>query len=92
MNAKEAAEFLDLIADRAQALYERGVRRVELGEVAFTLVGPEPVVPQATASPDDDPPPDALHDQWTYGSPPAGAPRRIPRRTRTPLVDPSEPR
>lgn len=90
MTAKQAAEFLDLIADRAQVLRERGVRRVELGGVAFVLAGPElePARTPAGQPGEDGPPPDELHDPATHGLRGPNAPRVMPRRVRTPLVEP----
>lgn len=88
MTPKEAAEFLDLIAERAQILRERGVRRVELGGVAFDLAGPDLEVPKVAPAALEELPPDALHDPWTHGTPGPDAPKAIPRRTRAPLVEP----
>lgn len=85
MTVKDAAEFLDLIADRAQVLRDRGVRRVELDEVAFVLAGPELEAAAPSVKVDEDPPPDALHDPWTHGRPGPETPRVIPKRTRAPL-------
>jgi hypothetical protein len=93
VTAKEAAEILDLIRDRAPGLRECGVLRVELGGgVAFTLADAEPEAPAAgaAAEPDDDQPMDALHDPWTHGRPAPGAPRQTPKRTRAPLVEPGQ--
>ena len=88
MTTKDANEMLTLIAEHAQALRERGVRRVELGGVAFTLAGPEPAAEDAAPKADDEPAVDALHDPWTHGRPEPGAPARMPKRVRTPLMVP----
>lgn len=92
MTTKDAAELLTLIAEHAQALRERGVRRVDLGGVAFTLAGPEPEVAADTAAPaaEDELAVDPLHDPWTHGRPAPGAPQRLPKRVRTPLVGPDQ--
>ena len=92
MTAKDAHELLTMIAEHAQALRERGVRLVDLGGVAFTLAGPEPAAadspaPKAPApKAEDEPAVDALYDQWTHGRPEPGAPARVPKRVRTPLM------
>lgn len=85
MTAKEAAELLDLIENRAEALARRGVRRVDLGPgVGFSLDAPMPEPAEVGAAADVDRPTGALDDSATYGLP--GESRRIPRRTRTPLL------
>lgn len=88
MTAQDAAELLDLIAARAPALRIAGVLRVELKGVAFTLARPDPPDAPASASAgsDDEAPTDALHDPATWGQFGDDAPRRMPRRTRTPLL------
>lgn len=90
MTLDDAAKLLDLIADRAPVLAQRGVRRVELGGVAFTLVGPEPAAAPAAPAADDEPVLDALHDPSTYGRPAAAPGQRMPKRVRTPLMEPDQ--
>jgi hypothetical protein len=85
----DAAALLDLIAARAPGLRDAGVvGRVELGDVAFTLAPAESATPAAAPdiSSDDDAPTDALNDPATHGMFGDDAKRRLPRRTRTPLV------
>jgi len=90
VTAKEAADLLDVIANRAQGLRQLGVRRVDLGPgVGFTLAAPEPEPAAAAAkSPDDDPPRDALEDAETFGLRGPEQPRRVQRRVRPPLMEP----
>lgn len=90
MTAKDVADLLDVIANRAKGLRDLGLRRVELGGgVAFTLAEPEPADAGAGATPpDDEAPRDALEDPETFGIRGPEAPRRVPRRARSPLMEP----
>jgi hypothetical protein len=77
MTTKEAAELLDLIADRAPKLREAGIRgEVELAGMARFSVG-EDDARRATTTPAAEPIGDPLDDPETFGLPPGS---KIPGR------------
>lgn len=90
MTAKEAADLLDVIANRAQGLRQLGVLRVDLGVgIGFTLADPEIESGAAAgAKPDDETPRDALEDPETFGIRGPEVSQRLPRRRRDRLVEP----
>jgi hypothetical protein len=77
MTTKEAAELLDLIADRAPKLREAGIRgEVELAGMARFSVG-EDEREAGDATPAAEPIGDPLDDPETFGLPPGS---KIPGR------------